>query len=283
VHPLLATWHERHADEATVDSWRYRVDWAPLVLASAPDGYLPAHPSGRWLAVVPGNDPWAEAVATALAERVDLVITTRNDLGALGSFAGVVAVLAPGDPDPLPGFLALVQALGDVPLWCVTNGAVAVGPADEPADPATAQVWGLGRVAALELPRAWGGLVDLPTEIDGHVADRFAAVLAGEEDQVAVRASGAFGRRLRRAPGGPVGQKWRPGGTVLVTGGTGGLGVHVARWLAGAGAERLLLTNRRGLDADGAQDLAIELTALGAKVDVVACDAADRDALARVP
>ncbi|MEU8703383.1 type I polyketide synthase [Streptomyces sp. NPDC048680] len=282
VHPLLAAWHERQADEATVDSWRYRVDWAPLTLAGAPVDGPSDGPSGRWLAVVPDNDLWADAVADALAERVDLVRTTANDLGALEGFAGVVAVLPPGDADPLPGVLALVQALGGVPLWCVTSGAVAVGPADEPADPATAQIWGLGRVAALEWPRAWGGLVDLPAAIDGRVADRLAAVLAGDEDQVAVRASGAFGRRLRRAPGGPVGREWRPEGTVLVTGGTGGLGAHVARWLAGAGAERLVLTNRRGPGAPGAQDLAAELTALGAKAEVVACDAADRDALARL-
>ncbi|MDB1090388.1 SDR family NAD(P)-dependent oxidoreductase [Streptomyces sp. ACA25] len=280
VHPLLARWHERQADEAAVDSWRYRVDWAPLTVSGAP--------SGRWLAVVPDGDAWADAVATALAERVDLARTTVNDLGApdgsagLDGFAGVVALLAPGTPDPLPGVLALVQALGSVPLWCVTNGAVAVGPADEPADPATAQVWGLGRVAALERPRAWGGLVDLPAEVDGRVADRLAAVLAGDEDQTAVRASGVFGRRLRRAPGGPVGAEWHPEGTVLVTGGTGGLGTHVARWLAGAGAERLVLTNRRGPDAPGARDLVAELTALGAEAEVVACDAADRDAVARL-
>ncbi|MYU19598.1 SDR family oxidoreductase, partial [Streptomyces sp. SID8361] len=58
--------------------------------------------------------------------------------------------------------------------------------------------------------------------------------------------------------------------------GTGALGAHVARWLAGNGAEHLVLTSRRGLDAPGAADLRSELTELGAKVTIAACDVADR-------
>ncbi|MYR89021.1 SDR family NAD(P)-dependent oxidoreductase, partial [Streptomyces sp. SID685] len=68
--------------------------------------------------------------------------------------------------------------------------------------------------------------------------------------------------------------------TVLITGGTGALGGHVARWLAGAGAEHLVLTSRRGLDAPGAAALKGELEAAGVRVAVVACDVADREALA---
>lgn len=81
-----------------------------------------------------------------------------------------------------------------------------------------------------------------------------------------------------RAPlnGADSGTPWNAEGTVLITGGTGALGGHVARWLAGRGAERLVLTSRRGIAAPGAAELEAELTALGAKVSVVACDVADR-------
>ncbi|WP_159928422.1 MULTISPECIES: SDR family NAD(P)-dependent oxidoreductase, partial [Nocardia] len=68
-----------------------------------------------------------------------------------------------------------------------------------------------------------------------------------------------------------------PEGTVLITGGTGGLGALAARHLVTEyGVRRLILTSRRGRDAPGAEELSAELVALGAHVDVVACDAADR-------
>ncbi|MET8295958.1 type I polyketide synthase [Streptomyces sp. NPDC005180] len=71
------------------------------------------------------------------------------------------------------------------------------------------------------------------------------------------------------------------GGTVLVTGGTGGVGALVARHLVAAhGVRSLVLASRRGPAADGASALAAELEAAGAAVRVVACDVADRDALA---
>ncbi|MEV5481818.1 type I polyketide synthase, partial [Streptomyces sioyaensis] len=69
-------------------------------------------------------------------------------------------------------------------------------------------------------------------------------------------------------------------GTVLVTGGTGGLGALVARHLvAEHGVRHLLLASRRGPQAPGVDVLREELMALGAEVEVAACDIADRAAL----
>ncbi|MFF9765945.1 SDR family NAD(P)-dependent oxidoreductase [Streptomyces sp. NPDC014636] len=73
-----------------------------------------------------------------------------------------------------------------------------------------------------------------------------------------------------------------PEGTVLVTGGTGTLGGLVARHLAERGARHLVLVSRRGPEAPGARTIHDELTALGARVEMVACDVADRADLARV-
>ncbi len=70
------------------------------------------------------------------------------------------------------------------------------------------------------------------------------------------------------------------GGTVLITGGTGTLGGLLARHLVSEhGVSHLLLTSRRGGDAEGAAQLRAELELLGVEVTIAACDVSDRAAL----
>ncbi len=72
-------------------------------------------------------------------------------------------------------------------------------------------------------------------------------------------------------------------GTVLITGATGMAGSALARHVvARHGARHLMLVSRRGPDAPGAAELVAELEAAGAQVQVVACDVAERAALAKV-
>ncbi|WP_197522953.1 type I polyketide synthase [Actinokineospora pegani] len=66
-----------------------------------------------------------------------------------------------------------------------------------------------------------------------------------------------------------------PAGAYLVTGGAGGLGAELARWLAERGARRLALVNRRGMAVPGARDLVDELGARGVRVSVHAADVTD--------
>ncbi|MEU3751112.1 type I polyketide synthase, partial [Streptomyces narbonensis] len=284
-------WLQSSAPAGAADDWRYRVEWKPLTASGQ------AALTGRWL-VAAGSEPDAGllgALKDAGAE-VEVLEAGADDgrealaarLAALTTgdgFAGVVSLL-----DGLTPFVAWVQALGDAgigaPLWCVTRGAVSVGRLDVPADPDRAMLWGLGRVVALEHPERWGGLVDLPARPDTAALTHFTTALSGStgEDQIAVRASGLHARRLARAPlqGRRPARDWQPHGTVLVTGGTGALGGHAARWLAQRGADHLLLVSRSGEQAPGADDLADELRALGARVTVAACDVADPDAMRAV-
>ncbi|MET7995428.1 hypothetical protein ABZU76_31510 [Amycolatopsis sp. NPDC005232] len=88
-----------------------------------------------------------------------------------------------------------------LPVWVVTRGAVAAEDDAELTEPAAAALWGLGRVAALEQPRVSGGLLDVPAELDDRTAALLAQVLRqSEEDELAVRPAGIFGRRLIPAP-----------------------------------------------------------------------------------
>ncbi|MER5570944.1 type I polyketide synthase, partial [Streptomyces goshikiensis] len=307
--PALSSWRRQSREQSTVDGWRYRVVWKPLAEAAT------TRLSGTWLAVVPEavSGPAGDAAAAVLrtladrgaevrtvtvaadaAGREALTAALKAATASTAAPAGVLSLLALGDDGAalrahsgLLGTAALVQALGDAdvsaPLWCVTRGAVSVARSERLQDPAQALLWGFGRTAALEFPDRWGGLLDLPAQADDRTLERLAGVLAGDgsEDQVALRASGLFGRRLAHAPlaDAPTPPGWRPRGTTLVTGGTGALGAHVARWLAGNGAEHLILTSRRGAEAPGAAELREELTALGARVTLAACDMADRDAV----
>ncbi len=70
-------------------------------------------------------------------------------------------------------------------------------------------------------------------------------------------------------------------GTVLITGGTGGLGALIARHLVERhDAKHVVLVSRRGPGVAGVEELIAELGGLGAETRVVACDVADRGQVA---
>ncbi|MGO1055502.1 type I polyketide synthase [Crossiella sp. CA198] len=285
--------------------WRYRITWKQLSIQS------PYRLSGRWLVVAPDGDPTADTLTEHLAgQGLDILNLrlTQNELdhstltdllkSALSSddeVTGILSLLAlddrPHSPDlPVPtgfaGTLALLQAIQDsdttTPLWTVTRGAVATDETETPTHPDQTLVWGMGRVAALELPQHWGGLIDLPESLDERTLTTLCSVLARPEgeDQIAIRPSGAYARRLVRATPRKAKREWRPRDTALITGGTGGLGAHLARWLARNGARHIVLTSRRGDQAPGATELIAELAGLGVTAQVLACDLADRDSVA---
>jgi acyl transferase domain-containing protein/acyl carrier protein len=191
--------------------------------------------------------------------------------------------------------LHLVRALADSPaaesrLWLVTRRAQTVEP--EPGSPIQTTLWGLGRVVALEHPELRTRLVDLPT---AGSAPEMAATLRTEifsrsaEDQVAYRAGErSVARLVRTAMPESRPLAVRAEASYLITGGLGGLGLLVARWLVEQGARHLVLMGRRGLpggegeevagvDPDAARRLAgvRSLEELGATVRVVSADVGD--------
>ncbi|MER6832344.1 type I polyketide synthase, partial [Streptosporangium sp. NPDC000563] len=235
------------------------------------------------------------------------LVTTDGDVGVVDdllSAAGAGAVLVPvggrtGDV-VAEAYERTAAVLGLLQEWLRHPGfdGIRLSVVVAESDLASAPVRGLVRTAAAEHP----GRFTLVT-VDGPAA---AALLAAEhgEREVAVRGGELLVPRLAshdlggntphdsaphdsasrdsgsRDSGSPVGTS---AGTVLVTGGTGTLGTLVARRLAAsANPPHLLLVSRSGPRAPGAEDLAEELTATGAGVSVVACDVADRAAVAEL-
>ncbi|MEU2372923.1 SDR family NAD(P)-dependent oxidoreductase, partial [Streptomyces pseudogriseolus] len=304
VLPALTSLRHEHVEREEVDAWRYRVDWQPVDVEGAGQP-LP----GRWLLLQTPGDVALEGLEEFVPglERVDCDVRDRKGLTLLLETAvgndtptGVLSCLshpAPATDDgTLPtatpavvtavaDTLALVQALGDAsvsaPLWVVTHAGH--GPDGIPADPAQAGVWGLGRVAALEHPDRWGGLIDVPHRATRPQLGLLASLLTrADEDQVSLHGTTAYARRLR--PASPPATDavphaaWTAPARMLVTGGTGALGARVAHWLAERGARELVLTSRGGPSAAGVADLVARLRAAGAeRVEVVACDVAERD------
>ncbi|MEU7012037.1 SDR family NAD(P)-dependent oxidoreductase, partial [Streptomyces sp. NPDC046332] len=169
----------------------------------------------------------------------------------------------------------------DARLAVVTSQAVSALPGQDVADLESALVWGLIRSVQSEHPDR---LVLVDGEIGTDADDLLSAALATDEPQLALHEGSLrvprlalAGRPSQEAPAAAL----DPDGTVLVTGGTGGLGALLARHLVAAhGVRHLLLTSRRGSAAPGAAELAAQLAEAGATVRIEAADVSDRDAVA---
>ncbi|WP_203759473.1 type I polyketide synthase, partial [Actinoplanes octamycinicus] len=256
------------------------------------DRLAPADPADALLGVT-----WSPAPAPGAAAGPEIVFIYGADdlelLGADGDRPAVVASITPATGGDVPARsraatvagLRLVQRwlgrpdLGDSRLVLVTHRAVPVG-ADDDVDVTAAPVWGLVRAAQAEHPDRIV-LLDTDTGPDRELGGPLLArAIATGEPELAIRGGELFVPRLAVAgvTGGTA--PWAEG-VVLITGGTGGLGALLAGHLASAhGVREMVLTSRRGMAAPGAETLRDRLAGLGVSVRIVACDVADRAAVA---
>lgn len=196
--------------------------------------------------------------------------------------------------------LHLVQALGSASelepprLWVVTQGAQPAGdPTNDggtsPLAVGQSTVWGLSHVIALEHPELGCKRIDLDPGVEA--AGQVAALLAEvhhpdpQEDQVAFRDQGRKVRRLVRlngkpAPAGLSPVAFRANASYLITGGLGGLGLVVARWMVAHGARHLVLMGRREPSAE-AQEAIQLMRQTGAQVITLQCDVSLQAELSR--
>ncbi|MEV6960774.1 type I polyketide synthase [Streptomyces sp. NPDC051207] len=199
-----------------------------------------------------------------------------------GELPAVVVVPAGTEADPA---VAAGRALDAVRTWLADDRfagtRLALRTRNARTEPAAAAVWGLLRSVQQEHPDRF-----LLADVEGTDSDSIpAAAWNVPGGQLVVRDGEILVPRLSPVPlsriTGRDGTAWDPDGTLLITGGLGGLGAALARHLAAdCGVRQLVLTGRRGPDTPGAADLAAELRELGATVRIAACDVADREAVA---
>ncbi|MGB8389828.1 type I polyketide synthase [Mycobacterium sp.] len=135
-------------------------------------------------------------------------------------------------------------------LWLVTRrGLVTPGLGVDdsaPGDPAVGALKGLIRVLAYENPDLRATLVDLDAAENALTDLSVELGSSDADDVVAWRDGRRYVERLSRASLGSPKQQpvVRPGAAYIITGGLGGLGLVVARWLVDAGAGRVVLNSR---------------------------------------
>ncbi|KXK60532.1 thioester reductase [Micromonospora rosaria] len=267
-----------------------QVDWlaVPRVAAEATGGAVWApvvrdNPAGRRLVAAveaqghrvvpcyvgertdPGRDVFAldEAGAGLLAQRL-----RQEGVDGVLFATDVTAPAATGEAALTPGQrrAAGVDALFELYRAFVTSrvkltrglkvlGSQAwqVGPDDGATDPFSAATESLAQVIGQEHRHLLVDVLDAGTDVDLDFLLREA--LAGSGGVLrAVRGSQTYLRRLRYVEtADATGESPYRGGTFLVTGGAGGLGLSVAEEMAHEGAERIILLGRRPLTEETAR------------------------------
>ncbi|HEX7059369.1 MAG TPA: SDR family NAD(P)-dependent oxidoreductase, partial [Solirubrobacterales bacterium] len=278
VDPTALQAKSRDADDAL-----FGIEWTALG-AAASDGALPR------AALLSSGDDGRELDFAELALERYPDLEALEELVASGAPApDVVLAVAPtasGETAPVAHetarrTLELLQArlrselLAETRFVLLTDGALAALPGDRP-NLGQAALLGLMRSAASENPGIFA-VVDLDNSED--CAATLIAALGSDEPELAIRNGRVLAPRLAPAAveDSGVAQDVDPNGTILITGGTQGVGALVARHLAAEhDARRLLLVSRRGTDTDGVDELVDSLAQLGCEAKVAACDVADR-------
>ena len=195
--------------------------------------------------------------------------------------------------------LLLTQALiagngAKLGLFIATRNGQAVLPGDTAGGLPQSALWGMGKVISLEHPELACRLLD----VSGNSSEDMASALFSElslqsspaenANQIAYRFGQRYSAELARYPHAKIPDAAQTptmpvlaNASYLITGGVGGLGLEMARWLVEQGARHLLLLSRHGPQAEALPHLA-SLRQTGAEITVVPADIADAGQLAQL-
>lgn len=240
-------------------------------------------PLRSWL-VVGGSDPLTRALVTQL--RAAGVEVTEAGAESLQSKADGVLITT-----GFAGAVRVARALAQggvtaTEIVAVTAGAMDVI-GDEPIEPVQATAFG----PVLTIPQEFPGVRCRVIDVDARQGEAAARAVVDEVS----RGSGDAVVALRH------GQRWLPRlaesgvfdaaatdgvireqGVYVIVGGTGALGLALAKTIASKAAVRLALISRRGAQSAAAREAVAEIERGGSTVQLFEADGADREAMTRV-
>ncbi|CQD11682.1 MbtD protein [Mycobacterium europaeum] len=284
--------------------------WAapePLT-ATAPPAPAPTVAVEDWEQAAPSAAPGADVGVLAVAPTDEPL--TRRLIDAVGAHGGcrvvpptdaeILAVIAPrlDAPDPaaaveqiggrpdagLPDYAALIGPRCRT-VWLLTAGAETVEQNDSDAVPAQAALAAMHRSVGFEFPEQTFGHLALPhRDVDAVTARAVVGALLGEAAEVALRGGESpqpYVRTFRECADSAAARPLTADALdhVVITGGSGAIGLQYARYCIERGARTVTLLSRNGIDGDTLRRL---IEGHGADVRAPRCDITDPAAVADV-
>ncbi|MEE4022146.1 nocobactin polyketide synthase NbtC [Gordonia sp. PKS22-38] len=278
-------WAARHAGSAVR---RLQIEWRPLKRRKLlqPRRIAIIDPTGQ------AAGPAAEIAAAAADQGAVAEVVGSLDSPGLDVDTVLLLVGTTGTkPDAVTEHLTAILADGrwragsarlPEQFWWLTVGGERVTADDPPPDTVHGAITSALRCAATEHPAVRFRHLDLdarsPESADSSAAAVMSALHVADEPEMALRGGTVFVKRLAPVEA-PADAASPDLSHVLITGGTGKLGMEFCEHLAAAGAGRITLLSRSGGSADVRRRADAVARRHGVDVDAIACDITDEAAI----
>jgi len=291
------------------NDWLYNTEWQKHgALASEKNSALVSgqEMQGRWLilsdgSILSGNlvrainaaggevivvemtdsDFKSDEPLAAVRTRIETAVNRSTNIRGMINLWGLTtresgSLPSRGLESSLYALQSVVKIFKDQPIscWILTSQSASTTMEDSIQNPEHSMIKGLGRIFSLEHSDYWGGLIDLPKDLSDRTGDNIVSIInEPNEDAFALRSDGVYIERLKRFQSeikDPA--SWNTSGSVLITGGLGGIGFTLAQSLVKQGVKQLFLTDISDT-ASEAQAIKIrEMESNGCRVDIISAD-----------